>query len=167
MASTYTPIESKVLGSATTGVSFITIPQTYTDLVLVMQVKASAGSNPIVQVGNSSVDTGSNYSTTWMTGNGSTATSSRQSNATSYLPDYNGYATTGDGCNIIVQFMNYSNSTTYKTFLSRANNAASGVDATVGLWRSSNPIAKIDISTGSANTFSIGSTFTLYGIKAA
>ena len=68
--------------------------------------------------------------------------------------------------NAIVQFQNYSNTTTYKTVLSRGNNASNLVEAFVGLWRSTSAITAIDIKTQSGN-FSIGSTFTLYGIKAA
>ena len=69
----------------------------------------------------------------------------------------------------ILQLMNYSNTTTYKTILSRTNAAANGVDATVGLWRSTSAITSIEIgkNSGMSGTFQIGSTFTLYGIKAA
>ena len=63
--------------------------------------------------------------------------------------------------------MNYSNTTTFKTILMRANNAALGVDAIVGLWRSTAAINEIKVfPTGGAN-FETGSTFSLYGIKAA
>ena len=77
----------------------------------------------------------------------------------------NGYATTGIS-NVIVQFMNYSNTTTNKTVLSRANNAATGTDAIVNLWRSTAAITSIYVYVPSGN-FATGSTFTLYGILAA
>jgi hypothetical protein len=49
--------------------------------------------------------------------------------------------------------------------LTRANAAQYGTDAIVNLWRSTAAITRIDIT--STGTFSIGSTFTLYGIQAA
>jgi hypothetical protein len=65
--------------------------------------------------------------------------------------------------------MNYSNTTTYKTALNRSNQAAGGVDATVGLWRSTAAIDTIRFyaNTNGSQNFLTGSTFTLYGIAAA
>jgi len=62
--------------------------------------------------------------------------------------------------------MNYSNTTTYKTGLVRANSAASGTDAIVGLWRSTAAITSI-VATHDTAQFATGSTFTLYGIASA
>jgi hypothetical protein len=66
--------------------------------------------------------------------------------------------------------MNYSNATTYKTWLSRNNRAsasnAPGTEALVGLWRSTSAITELVIGLTGGN-FDTGSTFTLYGIKAA
>jgi hypothetical protein len=70
MASTYTPIATTTLGSAATSYTFTSIPTTYTDLILIVNAKnASTGSYPKMQVGNGSVDTGNNYSRTYLTGN--------------------------------------------------------------------------------------------------
>jgi hypothetical protein len=62
--------------------------------------------------------------------------------------------------------MNYSNATTYKTWLSRANRPSAGLDAIVGLWRSTAAITSITLSVIS-DTYSVGSTFSLYGIANA
>jgi hypothetical protein len=67
--------------------------------------------------------------------------------------------------NSIINIQNYSNSTTYKTVLARSNNAATGTDATVALWRSTSAITSIDYYLNSGS-WATGSTFTLYGIKA-
>jgi hypothetical protein len=167
MASTYTPIATTTLGSAQSSVTFSTISGSYTDLVLVVSA-AVATSNDIRLRFNS--DTGNNYSTTILYGTGSAAGSARVSSESSILTDY--YATPtstlGNSAHII-SIQNYSNSTTYKTTLSRSNAAGTGVDATVGLWRSTSAITSLTLicgSTGSIN-FNTGSTFTLYGIKAA
>ena len=166
MPATYEKIEAKSLGSATSAVTFSTIPGTFTDLVLVSSVLTTVvGGIDIHLTFNS--DTGSNYSRTYLAGNGSAATSNRQSsvayiriNQVSY-PDNNSIPTAG-----ITSIQNYSNSTTYKTLIARSSNASDGVDAVVGLWRNTAAITSITV-TGNGGNLAVGSTFTLYGIKAA
>jgi len=51
--------------------------------------------------------------------------------------------------------------------LSRTNNAATETKAVVGLWRNTAAITSMDCGTGGANTFQVGTTFTLYGIASA
>lgn len=163
MPSTYEKIEARTLGSASTSVAFTSIPATYTDIVAVLSGTISTSAPSTSLRFNS--DTGSNYSHTYLTGDGASATSSRASNQTSMLVTYNG-AISGSPNTNILQIQNYSNATTYKTVLSRANQAQYGTDAIVGLWRSTAAINAITFLTGGTG-FAIGSTFTLYGIKAA
>jgi hypothetical protein len=165
---TYEPIATTTLGSASATVSFTGISSSYTDLVLVISAADNAGANVYLQMGNGSIDTGSNYSDTILTGNGTTAYSARDTSQTKILYAYEGTPPTSPSFGTyIIQFMNYSNTTTYKTVLSRANSASSGVDAIVGLWRSTSAINQIQLSAQGATTYSVGSTFTLYGIKSA
>jgi hypothetical protein len=63
--------------------------------------------------------------------------------------------------------MNYSNTTTYKTWLSRSGASDRATEALVGLWRSTSAITTIALSIDAGATYSTGSTFTLYGIAAA
>ena len=63
--------------------------------------------------------------------------------------------------------MNYANTTTNKTVLLRNNNTAFGTEAQVGLWRSTSAINTIKLYLDRAEYYVVGSTFTLYGIKAA
>ena len=72
MAITYEPIATTTLGSAQASVSFSSFSG-YTDLVLVC-VATTASDDQFLSV-QFNGDTGSNYSNTYMTGNGSTATS--------------------------------------------------------------------------------------------
>lgn len=146
--------------------TFSSIPQGYTDLVLVSQLTGSAANNQInIQVGNGSVDTGSNYSFTQLYGTGSAAASARSTSQTSILLGYTDAATTSIDSNLIASIQNYSNTTTNKTILSRGNSPARATAAIVGLWRSTSAINIITVSTGSS-TFAVGSTFTIYGIAA-
>jgi hypothetical protein len=164
MPTTYEPLATTTLGSAAATVSFTSISGSYTDLVLVMNtIGTSAGGDVQAQFNS---DTGSNYSCTILYGTGSAAGSTRQSSVSSILLDYYAELNTAVS-NRIVSIQNYSNTTTYKTLLSRANNAGLGVDAIVGLYRSTSAITSILIKISNANTFATGSTFTLYGIKSA
>jgi len=163
MTATYEPIATTTLGSTAATLTFSSISGSYTDLVLVLGLAGSTDINVLMQFNS---DTGSNYSKTNLGGSGSSAISSRASNQTSIEVNFQGYVQTTFRANAIISIMNYSNATTYKTVLSRFNNASTGTDAIVGLWRSTSAITTIDVKTHTG-TFSSGSTFTLYGIKAA
>ena len=161
MAITYEPIATTTLGSAAASVTFSTISGAYTDLVIVYVGVATTSQTFSVQFNG---DTGSNYSDTNLGGDGSTASSNRDSSITSAKMGIN--YSTGQS-NFILSVMNYSNSTTYKTALCRSNAAVAEVNARVGLWRNTAAITSILLKMDSSSTFATGSTFTLYGIKAA
>ena len=162
---TYVALATNTLGSATASVTFSSISGAYTDLVLVFNGGIATGAQDIwVQVNG---DTGANYSRTNMYGSGTAAGSTRLSAQTKFAMND---AAALDGAYqfmSVMQFMNYSNTTTYKTMLERANNAARGVDAGVHLWRSTAAINSIYVYNSGATNYVAGSTFTLYGIAAA
>lgn len=165
MPSTYTPIATTTLGSASATVTFSSISGTYTDLILVTNLRYSSGtpnSNAFIRFNS---DSGSNYSKTYLQGNGSTASSGRDSYT---AMDLLGQTSTASVyTSNITQIMNYSNSTTFKTALSRWSNAGDFVIAFVGLWRSTSAITTIEVNSSGTAQFAIGSTFTLYGVKSA
>jgi hypothetical protein len=163
---TYTPISTTTLGSNTQYVTFSSISGAYTDLVLVVN---AGGVSAQDMYGRVNGDAGTNYSRSNLYGNGSAAGSTTVQNATSMMLDYYGNPSTTVGGSVqIINFMNYSNTTTYKTVISRSNGGASGTDAVVNMWRSNSAITSIQLnmSNGAVN-FATGSTFTLYGITAA
>ena len=165
--STYTPIATTTLGSAASSVTFSSISGAYTDLVLVINWAQSEVASCWIRFNS---DSGSNYSFTELRGNGSAASSTRLSNTAQSYWAYNVFPDTSFTGNAIISIQNYSNTTTNKTFLSRANaNSGSfaGTSAIVGLWRSTSAITSIILDTDGAATYSTGSTFTLYGILAA
>ena len=170
MPSTYTPIATQTLGSSAASVTFSSISGTYTDLVLVCNAKNTSASNQRLQL-NFNSDSGTNYSCTRLYGNGTTATSDRfSSDTTADIGFFGGTNTTGYLLSV-VNIQNYSNATTNKTFLTRWNSqaGASGAQytaAVAGLWRNTSAITSLVISFAS-NNIDVGSTFTLYGIKAA
>lgn len=160
MASTYEPIATTTLSSTATSVTFSSISGSYTDLVLVVATKPSSADQMRCQLNS---DTGSNYSSTYLYGNGSSAASGRASSMTS---SYMGYTNT-DWTTYIYNFNNYSNTTTYKTFFGRASDSTLEVGSYVNLWRSTSAISTIYLFLNGTKTFASGSIFTLYGIKAA
>lgn len=158
---TYEPIATTTLGSAQASVTFNSFSG-YTDLFLVVNATSTANNNMDLRFNS---DSASNYSRTVVLGDGSTASSNRASSQTFIRCTSDGIISTGSSMQT-VNIMNYANSTTYKTTIGRANNAAFGTDAIVGLWRSTAAITSLTL-TLSTNNFSAGSTFTLYGIAAA
>ena len=163
MASTYEPIATQTLGSAASSVTFSSIPSTYTDLVIICNFGGSSAGQDFTFRYNG--DTGSNYSDTRMYGNGTNAVSNNNTSATKITADSVGVSTSLQAFDTI-QIFNYANTTTYKTCLVRVADAAKSTEATVGLWRNTAAITQVDLAMTSGNLLS-GSTFTLYGIKAA
>jgi hypothetical protein len=163
---TYEAIATQTLGSAAASVTFSSIPSTYTDLVLVTNEKQTGGRASAIQFNG---DTASNYSMTEMYGDGATAGSIRLSNYARIYYAYDVFADTSNfGLTTITHLMNYSNTTTNKTILTRASNAnGGGTSAMVGLWRSTSAITSIYLYLDNLSNFAAGSTFSLYGIKAA
>jgi hypothetical protein len=167
--STYTPIATTTLGSATASVSFSSISGSYTDLIIAggcrLDDAGSGAQNTQIRFND---DAGSNYSLTYLIGDGSSASSGRFSNFTELFVSSVGNDDTSRYSAEIWQFNNYSNSNTYKTSLLRHSVPyGNQVQAMVGLWRSTSAITKITIFPSGSKNFAAGSTFTLYGITAA
>ena len=158
---TYTPIATTTLGSAQNSVTFSSISGAYTDLVLVATVKLTSSNTDRLFL-QFNGDTGTNYSATYLQGDGSAAASGRFSSVAE-MRFYN--QSTADFYPNIIHIMNYANSTTYKTAIGRSSAAAISATATVGIWRSTAAITQVDVK--SPYTFTSGSTFSLYGIAAA
>ena len=161
---TYEPIATNTLGSNTASVTFSSISGSYTDLVLVLNAGCSGGTEQDTYVVING-DTGSNYSQTYISGNGSSASSGRAANVSDATIGYPIRPTLVTS--IICNFQNYSNSTTYKTWISKDASADSLMFTVVGLWRNTNAITSLLFKPSNSRDFLTGSTFTLYGIKAA
>lgn len=158
--SAYELISTQTLGSAAASVTFSSIPQMYTDLVLVANHDVTADAVTGVQFNG---DTASNYSATYMWGQGTASNSARE---TSVASAFAFYAAAASGFYpAIIQVMNYSNTTTHKSFISRESDAGLETLACVGLWRSTAAITSMVLLRRSGD-FAANSIFTLYGIKA-
>jgi len=155
MASTYTPIATTTLSSTSSSVTFNSLGS-YTDIIAIVNATTTSGGQDLKLQFNG--DTGTNYSNTRLYGTGTTASSNRNSSI-AYIGAAYTYTTIGT---TIINIQNYSNSTTYKTAISRSNITGYEVDLVVGLWRNSAAITSITLA--STGTFATGSTFTLYGV---
>ena len=180
MAITYEPIATTTLGSAAASISFTSISQTYTDLVIVASVNGATAEHLYARWGNSAYDSGTNYSNTaiYARRNGTNTAeefgSERTSNfsyarLTPFTFGVPSAASTFGAS--ITHIQNYANTTTYKTALVRSstagNTAYAGTEATVVLWRSTSAINQIQFTISNGANFQTGTTITLYGIKAA
>jgi hypothetical protein len=160
---TYVALDTKTLTSATTSVVFNSIPQTYTDLVLISNTKNASGLDGgiTLQFNTDTSPSGTNYSATFFYGDGSSAIASRHANYPFMVAGRSNASNWGNG---ITHIMNYANTTTNKTVISRGNSDGL-VIAYVGLWRATpQAITTITIGNEAGANFVVGSTFTLYGI---
>lgn len=160
MPGTYEPIATTTLSTNTATVTFSSISGTYTDLVLVCVGTVVSGiHNNLIRFNS---DTGTNYSRTYMYGDSSSTFSGTSANQTALaFPYFDSISNM-----TITHIMNYSNTTTYKTALSRNAQPSGTTTAEVGVWRNTSAITTVTITKGNQD-FVTGSTFTLYGIKAA
>ena len=163
--STYVPIQAITLSAATADVTFTGIPQTFTDLVLVVGRLKSTTSSPYLCFQFNS-NTSTDYSVTHIEGTGSSAVSSRLSSQNQITTGNSvGLGTTADAM-VITHFMNYSNTTTNKTAMSRVSvigGSFPGTGAAVGLWRQTSAITSIRVFNNAGN-LPADCTLTLYGI---
>jgi hypothetical protein len=159
---TYTALANITLGSSASSVSFSSIPATYRDLVLVAVTTVTNSSGDLqVRINN---DTGSNYSTVQMGGQGSGSGFSATYTFAGILPSNNVGESTTIPTNFQLAFMDYSATNKHKTVLTRTNNAGLGTQAQANRWANTNAITSIQCAVRTAGQFSSGSTFALYGI---
>ena len=158
---TYEPIATQSGNGSASTITFSSIPATYTDLVLVANIFSTANANEVVRING---DSGNNYSITSLLGNGTSATSTRASNNNAITFQGNVYSTSTVSAFTTFHFMNYANTTTYKTVIARSGQSNLGTEAHVNLWRSTAAISSIVIS---GATFTTDAKFTLYGIRSA
>jgi hypothetical protein len=167
MANTYTLIEAKTLGSSTASISFTSIPQTYTDLKLLISARASADMTYAIGFNSST----SNYSGRSLRGSGS-AVAGYLTTAYSYgstaigLGYINSVASTFTNCEIYISNYTSSNNKSLSMDNVQEQNVSDPVYAnlTAGLWSDSAAITSIQIKPESG-TLETNSTFYLYGIS--
>ena len=150
-----TALATVTLQAASSTVTFSGIPNTYRDLLLIVNVPETVGASTTYLRFND--DSGSNYTVVRLRGNGSAA---------------DGYSATIEGailfwdppldCMATAKIFDYSANDKHKTVLLKDSIPANRFDIQTARWANSNPITSLSAETG-AGTFSAGSTFSLFG----
>jgi len=170
-------ISSAAATSSVESITFDQIPDRYEDLILTMSVKINNSGHIPIRFNN---DSGSNYSSTVLYGDGATVGSSRYTSAAWLFVgarggiSYQSNIYTPKICNIL----SYSNPNIYKSSLisvSQGNGAYQSqgeITESVALWRNTDIINSITLlaNTGTSPPGTVryidpGSTFTLWGVK--
>jgi hypothetical protein len=162
--STYVPLATITLASTDSEVVFANIPNTYRDLVLVINAKYTGISRTTFYC-RLNGDSGNNYNLVAAGGNGSSAVSYAQTGVNYF------YGLISNQLSVNThQFMDYSATDKHKLALTRISDAA-GAAASESIsmlaqrWANTAAITSITL-TPTNNSIAGGSTFSLYGIEA-
>lgn len=171
-AGAFEQIATTVLTSTANTITFSAIPSTYKHLQLRMVSKTTDSSASGYLFLRFNSDSGSNYSYHYVLGNGSSAVSAAASSSTfAGLIFMNGNSVSASAFSPnMLDILDYADTNKFKTsilFGGRANGStgASQVHLESANWRSTSAITSINLLFGDGTNLSIGSRFTLYGIK--
>ena len=166
----YESIASTTLTTATSTVTFSSIPSTYTHLQIRYTTRSERNDITDWIKLNLNSDTGNNYSSHFLRGNGSFASASASA-STNYIGAGTSVAQTG-GANMfgttVVDILDYTNANKYTTVRSLSGedrNGAGFVYFESGSWLNTNAVTTITLTCGSGSSWSQYSSFALYGIK--
>ena len=158
-------LETTTLTSSASSVTFSAIDQTYKHLQIRSVVKANFG--PVQTTLQMNGDTGANYATHYLNGNGSSVTSGAQTSA-SYV--YGGYTagtseTYGFGAGVcdILDYTSTSKNKTTRTLSGVVTNNTV-VELRSGVWMNTSAVTSLTIALF-GQLFTAGSRFSLYGVK--
>jgi hypothetical protein len=162
---TYQLIETKTLGTAAASIEFTSIPQDGTDLAILVSARSARSDvddNTRLSLNGST----SNFTSRWLYGNGSAASSGTETNYAGQVSAAN--ATSNTFGNNLIYIPNYT-STNAKSFSVDSvmeNNGTFSVQVLIaGLWNPSPNVAitSLSIAGGNGNLVT-GSTISLYKI---
>jgi hypothetical protein len=164
-------ISSTTLTGTQTTITFSSIPNIYTDLVLKVSTRLTSTGGYFEQMFLRLNGITSNYSSTMVRGNGSVTGSNRNSSQSSwnwyYTSDSSTTASTFSGGEVYIPNYTSSQTKVASIFSFAENNSTtagqSWIASTSSLSNITNTITDISISANS--TYAIGSSFYLYGIK--
>jgi len=148
-------------GGAST-LTFSSIPSTYTHLQVRSLAKNSTTTNVWMRINS---DTGANYATHYLNGDGSSASASNYINQGEGI--FYGYNTGLQSSAAVLDLLDYANTNKFKTTRSLTGFDANGSGQLYlwsGLWRSTAAVNSLTIYSG-GGTFTEYSSFALYGIK--
>lgn len=162
---TYTALANLTLGSASSSVTFGSIPNTFRDLIIIVNAKTSRTAfdqdGLFIRLNG---DT-NNHTRVTMLGRSSETFSDTASSLGVPLAGNAGQLGT-----IVIQIMDYAQTDKHKTVLVRSNQnspSVSGVvSATAGRWASTSATTSVVLAPEAGPNFVSGSTFSLFGVVA-
>jgi hypothetical protein len=165
MPATYEPIATTTLGSAASSITFSSIASSWTDIKVIIVATAASNANFAFRFNS---DSGSNYSRTRLAADGTSVTSSANTNQTE-LQLTSSFSIGTTPVMRTLDIFSYAGSTNKTVLFEEINdlNGSGGINKQVGLWRSTAAITSINFFAQSATNFAAGTTATLYGIKNA
>lgn len=165
MPVTYDSLATTTLTGTQASITFSSISAAYTDLKIVLVGTTTASVVPALRFNG---DTASNYSNTSMAGNGSSASSGRNSSTTELFITDSTTTSTTIPTMISIDVFNYTVATNKTCISANAGdkNGSGTVERSVGLWRNTAVINSIELRARSS-TWAVGTTATLYGILRA
>jgi hypothetical protein len=160
----YDSIATVTVGSGgASSITFSSIPSTYTHLqIRAIGKGANAGGRDILFQLNS--DTGSNYNSHQIYGNGSSAVAQAKGTSTNGWFTYWDSAQFGPAVMDILDYSNTNKNTTTRTLGGHDLNGSGFILLRSGLWMNTSAVTSISFFTDSGN-FTEYSQFALYGIK--
>jgi hypothetical protein len=163
----YDSIATVTLSSASSSITFSSIPSTYKHLQLRMMTFVTSAGNRNIQVGAGSVDTGTNYGIQELYGSGASVTAGLITGAPSsqlfYAPGDG--ATPAASVTDILDYTNTNKVTTFRTLGGNDLNGSGRITFTGGFWNNTAAWDTIKILNGTSSNYEAGSKFALYGIK--
>jgi hypothetical protein len=165
MALTYVAIATVTVGSGgAANIDFQSIPATYTDLVLQTSVRVDSGTAATTLTFNGG-GTGT-FSSRWVRGNGSAASSSTETFLHAGYANYSGTtaSTFQNGSIYIPNYAGSNQKSVSVDSVSEDNSSTAFAVLVAGLWNQTTAINRVTIAPVSGNYVQY-STATLYGIK--
>jgi hypothetical protein len=162
------PIATQVGTSSGVEILFSNIPATYQDLRLVISaIPSNAGTILGIYANQTTANT---CSTTWLKGDGSSATSARATGNIIIYPAGTNVTSTTIPTTYTLDVLSYTSTSTFKTVITRTASDLNGSGYTTlsaGLIQTTNAINALTLSTLNGGYFwTTNTTATLYGIRA-
>ena len=155
-------IESKTLGTAAASIEFTSIPQTFTDLVLLGSARNTATAADTILFSFNSSTTG--FTSRYLQGTGATSQTGTLDRFAANT--VGGTDTSNTFSNFQIYIPNYAGSTnkSYSTDTVTENNSTTSFQTLIaGLWSNTSAITSITLGSNSGN-LAIGTIISLYGI---
>jgi hypothetical protein len=170
MATTCKLIAKTTLGSASSTVTLDNIPATYDDLLVVASIRSANNGTfdwAYIQFNSSTA----NFSSRYLQGDGSSATSGSNFASGRYLGTINGDTSTSSSFSSLeIYIPNYAGSTNKSfsgTWAYETNATTANLGVFASLWSNTAAITSMSFTLEASRNYKADSSFFLYGIKKA